>query len=79
MVSFFTGASDEARTRYLHLGKVALYQMSYTRSDKKYYNRIAKNVKKKNKKTMGGPKDGEFYIEIGQSDDNVRLIFYLGL
>ncbi len=25
------GASDEARTRYLHLGKVALYQMSYTR------------------------------------------------
>ena len=28
--SFF-GAGDEARTRYLHLGKVALYQMSYTR------------------------------------------------
>ena len=27
----FAGASDEARTRYLHLGKVALYQMSYTR------------------------------------------------
>ena len=25
------GASDEARTRYLHLGKVALYQMSYAR------------------------------------------------
>ena len=25
------GAADEARTRYLHLGKVALYQMSYTR------------------------------------------------
>ena len=25
------GASDEARTRYLHLGKVALDQMSYTR------------------------------------------------
>ena len=22
------GAADEARTRYLHLGKVALYQMS---------------------------------------------------
>ena len=34
---FFTGASDEARTRYLHLGKVALYQMSYTRSDKIHY------------------------------------------
>ena len=27
------GAGDEARTRYLHLGKVALYQMSYTRID----------------------------------------------
>ncbi len=25
------GANDEARTRYLHLGKVALYQMSYIR------------------------------------------------
>ena len=28
----FTGAGDEARTRYLHLGKVALYRMSYTRA-----------------------------------------------
>ena len=28
--SFF-GAGDEARTRYLHLGKVALYRMSYAR------------------------------------------------
>ncbi len=27
------GAGDEARTRYLHLGKVALYQMSYARRD----------------------------------------------
>ena len=27
----FFGAADEARTRYLHLGKVALYQMSYGR------------------------------------------------
>ena len=27
----FSGAADEARTRYLHLGKVALYQMSYIR------------------------------------------------
>ena len=25
------GAGYEARTRYLHLGKVALYQMSYSR------------------------------------------------
>ena len=29
--SFSFGADDEARTRYLHLGKVALYQMSYVR------------------------------------------------
>ena len=26
-----SGAGNEARTRYLHLGKVALYQMSYVR------------------------------------------------
>ena len=26
-----SGAGNEARTRYLHLGKVALYQMSYAR------------------------------------------------
>ena len=31
------GADDEARTRYLHLGKVALYQMSYIRKCKQYY------------------------------------------
>ncbi len=30
-VCFSFGAADEARTRYLHLGKVALYQMSYSR------------------------------------------------
>ncbi len=35
-MSFFFGASDEARTRYLHLGKVALYQMSYTRISRIY-------------------------------------------
>ena len=41
----FSGASDEARTRYLHLGKVALYQMSYTRNNKRNYNRIILFVK----------------------------------
>ena len=30
-MSCFYGAGNEARTRYLHLGKVALYQMSYAR------------------------------------------------
>ena len=29
--SRFYGAGNETRTRYLHLGKVALYQMSYAR------------------------------------------------
>ncbi len=29
----FYGAGNEARTRYLHLGKVALYRMSYARMD----------------------------------------------
>ena len=33
----YFGAGDEARTRYLHLGKVALYQMSYTRDNEKYF------------------------------------------
>ena len=31
-VACLSGAADEARTRYLHLGKVALYQMSYSRN-----------------------------------------------
>ena len=31
VMPLFFGAGDEARTRYLHRGKVALYQMSYAR------------------------------------------------
>ena len=31
LMLLLNGAADEARTRYLHLGKVALYQMSYGR------------------------------------------------
>ena len=30
--AFGAGAGDEARTRDVHLGKVVLYQLSYTRS-----------------------------------------------
>ena len=37
VVLFFFGAGDEARTRYLDLGKVALYQMSYARKRKVDY------------------------------------------
>ena len=40
--SSFYGAGDEARTRYLHLGKVALYQMSYTRGTKLIIARLKK-------------------------------------
>ena len=36
---FSTGAGNEARTRYLHLGKVALYQMSYARVNSSYNTR----------------------------------------
>ena len=35
---FLFGAGDEARTRYLDLGKVALYQMSYARKRRIDYN-----------------------------------------
>ena len=37
-VLIYSGAGYEARTRYLHLGKVALYQMSYARKRKIDYN-----------------------------------------
>ena len=45
-VGFFFGAGDEARTRYLHLGKVALYQMSYARGTKKTITEVFAFVKK---------------------------------
>ena len=35
------GAAYEARTRYLHLGKVALYRMSYTRKQREYYSTLS--------------------------------------
>ena len=38
------GAAAEARTRYLHLGKVALYQMSYGRISQFLYPETAKQV-----------------------------------
>ena len=43
------GAADEARTRYLHLGKVALYQMSYGRTliMHKHYRGPRKNLRSK--------------------------------
>ena len=40
------GAGNEARTRYLHLGKVALYRMSYARISKRYITTKIRNVKR---------------------------------
>ena len=45
VVTSFFGAGDEARTRYLHLGKVALYQMSYARGTKRTIPDIFRFVK----------------------------------
>ncbi len=42
------GAGDEARTRYLHLGKVALYQMSYARGTLVMLADVSRFVKYKN-------------------------------
>ena len=41
---YLFGAADEARTRYLHLGKVALYQMSYGRMMYILKERVYKNL-----------------------------------
>ena len=41
------GADDGARTRYLHLGKVALYQMSYIRICESIIYKFLKIVKTK--------------------------------
>ena len=43
------GAGNEARTRYLHLGKVALYQMSYARGTKVILAKTFRLVKAKSK------------------------------
>ncbi len=39
------GAGNEARTRYLHLGKVALYRMSYARVSSWYCSTFSRLVK----------------------------------
>ena len=45
MLLLLLGAGDGARTRYLHLGKVALYQMSYAR-------RTIKSIAEKKEKSI---------------------------
>ena len=42
LLLLLNGAADEARPRYLHLGKVALYQMSYGRISQFLYPETAK-------------------------------------
>ena len=46
MQQVLIGAGNEARTRYLHLGKVALYRMSYARISKGYITTNRRKVKK---------------------------------
>ena len=46
-IGFLCGAGNEARTRYLHLGKVALYRMSYARVSKMYFTTNCPFVKHK--------------------------------
>ena len=56
------GAGDEARTRYLHLGKVALYRMSYTRISNAgmiiadFFQKSRADAKFPEKKSPGGQK-----------------------
>ena len=58
----FYGAGDEARTRYLHLGKVALYRMSYTRISNAdmiiadFFQKSRADAKFPEKKSPGGQK-----------------------
>ena len=52
---YFIGAGDEARTRYLHLGKVALYRMSYTRISVPQRNRGASGRNRTNDTRIFSP------------------------
>ncbi len=54
------GADDEARTRYLHLGKVALYQMSYARETVCIIYQKTKFVNAKKKKIYPLPSQALF-------------------
>ena len=57
-----SGAGNEARTRYLHLGKVALYRMSYTRISNAdmiiadFFQKSRADAKFPEKKSPGGQK-----------------------
>ncbi len=59
----FHGAGDEARTRYLHLGKVALYRMSYTREEQEYYSNFSGFVK-------------EEFLQIADGSPSAIYLFY---
>ena len=62
------GAGDEARTRYLHLGKVALYQMSYAR---RYVNAFRRFFRKNTTKPFG-------LIAYGAGDEARTRYLHLG-
>ena len=59
----FFGAGNETRTRYLHLGKVALYRMSYTREEQEYYSNFSGFVK-------------EEFLQIADGSPSAIYLFY---
>ena len=69
MEKFPNGADDEARTRYLHLGKVALYQMSYIRTKLTLY---------KFKKAISLPRTRSFKMPFGADDEARTRYLHLG-
>ena len=82
------GAEDEARTRYLHLGKVALYQMSYSRAvvTVTHYTRgrgpcqggNQKNLQKENR-APGGPGLSQWESLQLHNIDSPQLFAVLGI
>ena len=65
------GAGDEARTRYLDLGKVALYQMSYAR---KWCLRSELNQRHADFQSAALPTELQRHVEARKS----RLIIHYG-
>ncbi len=66
----FLGAGDEARTRYLHLGKVALYRMSYTRI---WCLRSESNQRHADFQSAALPTELQRHIEVSQRLTSMRL------
>ena len=60
------GAGDEARTRYLHLGKVALYQMSYAR---KWCLRVESNRRHRDFQSLALPTELQRHVTLNEQNN----------